>query len=399
MTSNVDELWDLCGELARQENILAIFVGALDAAGVVGEERAGKLLYLVVTSRWLDRPVSAAVKAASSTGKSHTVDTVLRFFPDSSYFVLSSSSEKGLIHLDETLAHRVIVVNEWAGVRSELGDYFFRSLLSEGCIRYLTTTRTPHGPASTLIVREGPTGLLTTSTHRLHPENETRMLSIPLDESVEQTRRVLLRQAQGGKGTVTYERWHALQEWIGLGSPRVVVPFAEQLAEAIIEPPLRARRDFIAVLNLIRAHALLHRFSRQRDEKGRILATVADYAVVRELVVDLVGVDPEFQADPTLKQTVEAVERIGRGGSRVTNDAVAAALRIDKSNACRRVRNAIRAGYLVNRSRPGAPADLAVVGTADTPREILPTVEALSAQPRNSATAPGPDALTPKEKS
>lgn len=32
---------------------------------------------------------------------------------------------------------------------------------------------------------------------------------------------------------------------------------------------VRLRRDFKAILNLIRAHALLHQASRERDDKGR----------------------------------------------------------------------------------------------------------------------------------
>ncbi len=43
------------------------------------------------------------------------------------------------------------------------------------------------------------------------------------------------------------------------------------------------------MLNLIRAHALLHQASRQRDASGRIVATLDDYRVVRDLIADLVS--------------------------------------------------------------------------------------------------------------
>src|SRR3712207_9265111 len=56
---------------------------------------------------------------------------------------------------------------------------------------------------------------------------------------------------------------------------------------------VRLRRDFGALLNLIRAHAILHQATRERDENGQIIATLEDYARVRELVADLVseGID------------------------------------------------------------------------------------------------------------
>ena len=62
--------WDRCRDLAQEPQILDRFVTDLEQAGVVGEERAGKILYLVLTSRVLDRPIAAVVKGVSSGGKS-----------------------------------------------------------------------------------------------------------------------------------------------------------------------------------------------------------------------------------------------------------------------------------------------------------------------------------------
>jgi hypothetical protein len=57
--------------LALEPNILDRVVEALADAGlVVGEDRAVKLLYLVLTSRVLDRPLCSVIKAESSAGKS-----------------------------------------------------------------------------------------------------------------------------------------------------------------------------------------------------------------------------------------------------------------------------------------------------------------------------------------
>ena len=43
-----------------------------------------------------------------------------------------------------------------------------------------------------LIEREGPTGLIVTTTQvALHPENETRLLSVPANDTPEQTAAIL----------------------------------------------------------------------------------------------------------------------------------------------------------------------------------------------------------------
>src|SRR2546428_10912084 len=101
-------------DVAQQPLILDHFVESLRACGVVGEARAAKLIYLLITSRVLDRPVSGAVKGPSSAGKSFLVDNVLRFFPDSAFYALSSMSDHALVYFDEPLAHRVFVIYEAA---------------------------------------------------------------------------------------------------------------------------------------------------------------------------------------------------------------------------------------------------------------------------------------------
>ena len=52
---------------------------------------------------------------------------------------------------------------------------------------------------------------------------------------------------------------------------------------------VKLRRDFGAVRNLIRAHAIFQPASRQRDAEGRIVATLEDYAAIRDLVADLIS--------------------------------------------------------------------------------------------------------------
>src|SRR5215216_2084632 len=94
---------------------------------------------------------------------------------------------------------------------------------------------------------------------------------------------------EAGEAGANFEPWHALQIWLESAEHRVSIPYAKILADLIPPVAVRLRRDFGALLNLIRAHALLHQASRHRDAKGRIIATIEDYVAVRELVVDLVG--------------------------------------------------------------------------------------------------------------
>jgi len=106
--------WAACKDLVLVPNILERFARDLARSGVAGESRVAKLLYLAVTSRLLDRPVSVAVKGPSSGGKSYLTEQVLRFFPERAYYALTAMSERALAYSEEPLQNRCLVDHEEA---------------------------------------------------------------------------------------------------------------------------------------------------------------------------------------------------------------------------------------------------------------------------------------------
>ena len=94
----------------------------------------------------------------------------------------------------------------------------------------------------------------------------------------------------------------------------VIVPFAKELASLVPPVAVRLRRDFKTVLSLIRAHALLHQATRRKDEGGRIIATIGDYAAIRDLVGDLIAAGVEATVRPEVRETVSAVTALIASG-------------------------------------------------------------------------------------
>ena len=378
------EAWSKCEELARQPRILDRFAEDLARCGVVGETRAGKLAYLALSTRFLSRPVSAVIKGPSSAGKSHFADKVLPFFPSSAYYALSGMSERALAYGEEPLKHRFLVVTEASGLASGTGAYLLRTLISEGRLRYETVEKSDGRLGPRLIEREGPTGLLLTTTRvRLDAELETRLFSIPMDDSPEQTSAVMVAvAADGAEEPVDLSRWHALQEWLETAKHRVVIPFGDKLARLIPPIAVRLRRDFGATLALIKAHAILHQASREQDVKGRVIATLEDYAAVRELVADLVAEGVEATVPASVRETIEAVRRSLKRlqRSEVPLRPIRECLGLDKSTASRRLQDAIERGYVRNlEERSGKDGRYVLGDPLPEEIEILPQPHALDA--------------------
>ncbi len=386
--------WDACRELAQSPDILARFVATQEARGIAGEERTMQIVYLAVTSRFLGRPVSVAVKGPSSGGKSYTTERTLDLFPPEAFYALSAMSDRALAYSDEPLAHRFLVIYEAAGMAGEMATYLMRSLLSEGCIRYETVEKTKDGLQARLIERAGPTGLLvtTTATH-LHPENETRLLSITVTDTPDHTRRVFRAIAAGAGTTVDLAPWLALQDWLTGAEHRVTLPYAAHLAEAIPPVAVRLRRDFSTLLNLIRAHAILHQATRDRDGEGRIVAALDDYTAVRALVADLLAEGVEATVPTTMRETIAAVKAArGTSDEPVSVVKIAALLHLDKGATSRRVKQAIERGYLRN-NEPGKGKPYKIVIGERLPEDmtVLPTPEVLQCcSVDRGDTAPSP---------
>jgi hypothetical protein len=376
-----EKAWGQCQDLAYAPDVLTEFARDLEHCGVVGETENAKILYLSLTSRFLSRPVSVAVKGPSSGGKSFTTETVLRFFPEPAYYLLTAMSERALAYTDADLRHRFIVIYEAAGLASDMASYLMRSLLSEGKLIYELVEKTAAGMKPKRIEKEGPTGLLVTTTAvRLHPENETRLLSLHVTDTREQTKSILFALADGAERTINLERWHALQTWLEHAEHDVAIPYAKALADLIPPVAVRLRRDFRAVLALIKAHAILHQANRERDADGRIVATLEDYAAVRELVADIVAEGVEATVSNTVRKTVMAVSKLAdpADSGQVSVMQVARDLKLDKSAALRRVSSALQAGYLKNlEDRKGRPARLVLGDPLPSDVQILPSSDEL----------------------
>lgn len=389
---------DRCADLARQLRILDRFIEDARRAGLVGEEKTACLLYLAVTSRLFQRPASVIVKGPSSGGKSFVVGQVLLFFPPKAYCLLSAMSERALIYWSEEMVHRFLVLYEAAALDSDLVAYMVRSLLSEGEIRYVTVESTPEGIQDREIVRPGPTGLILTTTRiSIHPENETRMLSLTVKDDPAQTRAVMRATARGHDETPDLGVWLALQEWLAaLDEPEPRIPYADALAEAIPPVAIRLRRDFSTLLTLIRAHALLHRETRERDKDGRIIASLEDYEVVRDLFAETLAEELGVAVSDETRAVVETVTAIidesrsaqtdKQAGARilteeragVSHTQIARRLGLDQSTAWRRVQQALAGGYLKNlETRPRAKARLVLGDVALDEQAVLPPKEAL----------------------
>lgn len=376
-------------KLAKSPDLLFLIKQSLEALGLVGEALNGLLLFLALTSRLLNKPISIIIKGSSAAGKSYLVKLVLKLFPKQAYIELTGLSPKALIYLNEDFKHRFLIIYEIHGTSDDdYTEYLIRTLLSENMIRYAVVERNNlDGHETRIIEREGPTGLITTTTHpSIHDENETRLFSIGISETPDQTKNIKSKIASDYEEINTENNEKLLEDIINLQKilePLPVrIPFAKTLADLTPDEPLRIRRDFQRILAVIEVSALLHQHTRDiKEDKGvrYIEARLEDYYIAKALLEEPLSLTIHNKFPQTI-ELVNAIEELYR----VSHDPVLikelrARLKKPKKTILRWLEPALDCGWIENVGEQGRgkPFKLIPGKFEDTESNLLPPVETL----------------------
>jgi DNA primase catalytic core len=281
------------------ERILADF----ETYGLIGEENNKLLGYIAMTSRKRDTPLSVLILSSSGAGKTALQDAVLAFCPPEDLVKLTALSGKALFYKEQTsLKHKVLALEEGDG--AEEASYAIRNLISakelvsESTIKDLTT-----GRLTTMENKvEGPTPVfLTTTNPEIDAETKSRFFVTSIDESREQTRKILsfqrrLHESDGLITTPEIEgllRKHRNFQRL-LKQVAVKNPFAGKLTYG--DDRLQGRRDQPKYLNLIKAIAFLRQMQKEvfyEQRNGSAVPAVAvdvdDIRLANKLANEILG--------------------------------------------------------------------------------------------------------------
>jgi hypothetical protein len=292
-------------------------IKAMGDLKIAGEKKNGLLLYIVLTSRLLDSPISVIAKGDSSAGKSYLVGQMLKLFPKAAYVDLTDATPRSFFYVEpDYYKHRIIVVFEKHGV--DQANYSIRSLQSEKVLKLQVTTKDKDGNfVSKEKIVEGPMGLITTTTEsKIHPENETRCLSLYIDDSRDQTQLVFEMADSKYRGIqemsdMELRIFRAAQTM--LKPYPVFIPYVAIIRELFPKTKTRTRRDYPQFLSLMEASTFLHQYQRQRkiiNGKEYLVASLADYNIAYLITKEMLA-HTIFEIPPKSEQLVEAAKSLG----------------------------------------------------------------------------------------
>jgi len=155
---------------------------------------------------------------------------------------------------------------------------------------------------------------------------------------------------------------------------------APALASFELTGPPRLRRDISNLLALASAHALLHRETREVDDRERVISTLDDYDVVRNLLSDAMAVATDKAVRDGTRKLVEAVAalRAEEGAKPISMSAASRKAGRSKSTTNTDVHDALEKGYLVNLSPSPDRFNLDLGDPLPEQGDLLPKTEDLA---------------------
>ncbi|MEI6219277.1 MAG: hypothetical protein WCP86_10280, partial [bacterium] len=257
-------------DLGRSPDIMGRILHDYELCGLIGEKYNKLLFYTAAVSRKMADPLSVLILSSSGAGKSALQDATIFLTAPEDVVKLTSVTGKALFYKGEkSLKHKLLAIEEESG--AEEAVYAIRNLISAKELVIETTVKDyATGKMTTMQNRvEGPTSVFITTTNpETDPETRSRFFVTNVDESREQTRKILEFQRKiqtlehqvkrADLAAVARIHWNYQR----LLKPMLVVnPHAERLI--LVDDRLQGRRDQPKFLSLIRAIAFMRQLQKR----------------------------------------------------------------------------------------------------------------------------------------
>jgi hypothetical protein len=275
---------------------------------------------------------------------------------------MSSTSATVLSYEGKKLSHKVFYLQELN--KSAGSTYSTRLLISEGRLIREVTVRQGGKLVRRRYVTQGPIAAVATTTEdQLEVDDETRRISIWIDESTEQTRRIIEGVWGRSSGVLTPEEekvWHHVQRLLAVRArlPIVFPAWFPSLARLVGCGDLRLRRYAGAFKTACQTVCLIRSFRKPDEEierTGKLQVNFIDVAIAQILFSDVLASSLGGREERE-DEIVKAIKRLSakNDGGPVQAWWIASDMGISLDRVYARIREGLRAGTIrrVNQPQP-----------------------------------------------
>ena len=265
-----------CESFLSAPDLLSRFNELIGQAGVVGEERNRLFLFVIATSYKMPDTLHALIQGSSGSGKTHLLIKVSALIPDEDVKRFTRVTDSSFYNYGAyELQNKLICLEDFDGMREE-AQLAFRELQSRELLSSSTSGKDEQGNirAYERVVYGPIASLCCTTRGQVYEDNMSRCFLIAVDETREQTDRIITHQNRKASGKLPQDQAAQvtgfIQHCLRLLKPyQVVNPFADQVSLPPEAHKIRRLNDLYQ--SFVRQITLLNQYRRKQDSTGRLM--------------------------------------------------------------------------------------------------------------------------------
>jgi len=288
------------------------FNDLIGQSGIVGEENNRIFLFVIASSHKMKGTLHALIQGSSGSGKTHLLSKIAALMPSERVVKFTRVTENSFYNYDEFFfKNKLVCLEDIDGLKEE-ALFAWRELISNNQLSSSTSQKDENGNirSAQRIVR-GPMASICATTHgAIYEDNMGRLFIIAVDESQEQTKRIMDYQKQKAAGLIDAgkekEATELLQNIVRMLKPcKVVNPFAYQIH--LPEKAHKIRRLNELYLAFVKQVTIINQYQRKKDAQGRTITETEDLLTANEIMFDSIFLKVD-ELDGSLRQFYESLK-------------------------------------------------------------------------------------------
>lgn len=300
-------------DFLQRKHLLKNLNTAIGKAGIVGEENSRMLLFLIIISYLNKNPLHALVQGSSGSGKTHIISRIADLMPQEDVLRFTRITESSLYNWGEfDLFQKIIIIEDLDGLKED-ALYALREFISNQVLRSSVTIKDKKGnnKSSHKIVKGQFSSLSATTKGETYEDNMSRSFLIAVDESKEQTQRIIQYQNKRNAGEIDPEESqktiHFIQQLVrNLKHYEIINPYATKLN--LPEKVHKIRRLNEMYQAVIKQVTFLNQYQRKLTKDNQLITEIEDIEQATEILFESIILKVD-ELDGSLRQFFERLKK------------------------------------------------------------------------------------------
>lgn len=301
-----------CIEFLKTEKLIQRINELIGKAGITGEETNRILLFVIASSYKMPDTLHALIQGSSGSGKTRLLKIISYLMPDEDVKRYTRVTDNSFYNQDEYFfVNKLICFEDLDGLKED-AQLAVRELQSNDILRTSTSLKDKNGQITggERIVRGPIASLACTTRGEIYEDNISRSFLIAVDESKEQTLKIIRYQNEVSAGLIDRTEQKKISQFIQncirlLKPYEVINPYANKIT--LPESAHKIRRLNELYQSFVKQITLLNQYQRKQDKQGRLITETEDLQTACEILFESIVLKVD-ELDGSLRQFFERLK-------------------------------------------------------------------------------------------